>query len=80
MVSPTTVKLMLPSVCNADVGVVSHEWIKQSPDPFANFNTWHKCRDIESVERWIDENEIPTPPDGSDIPIPLNAKIFPRPP
>ncbi|KAF5866552.1 hypothetical protein ETB97_011437 [Aspergillus alliaceus] len=64
-------------MCNADVGIIPHEWVTQTPDPFANFNTWHKCRDLESVEKWIHEHEIPTPPDGSDLPIPLDSKIFP---
>ncbi len=67
-------------VCNADVGIITHQWIKQSPDPFANFNTWHKCRDIESVKKWIHANEIPTTPDNSDLPIPLGSKVFDEPP
>ncbi|KAA8651038.1 oxidase ustYa family protein [Aspergillus tanneri] len=64
-------------MCNADVGIIPHEWVTQTPDPFANFNTWHKCRDLKSVEKWIHEHEIPTPPDGSDLPIPLDSRIFP---
>ncbi|KAJ5959318.1 uncharacterized protein N7479_006468 [Penicillium vulpinum] len=63
-------------MCNADVGIIPHEWVSQTPDPFANFNTWHKCRDLKSVENWIHEHEIPTTPDGSDLPIPLDSKIF----
>lgn len=45
-------------MCNADAGIISHHWIKESPDPFANFNTGHKCRDIGSAERWIEEHAI----------------------
>ena len=67
-------------MCNADVGIIPHQWITATPDPFANFNTFHKCRDLGSVERWIKENEIPDTPDGSDLPIPLGAKIFAKPP
>jgi hypothetical protein len=67
-------------MCNADVGVIPHQWITATPDPYANFNTYHKCRDLSSVEKWIHENEIPTTPDGSDIPIPLGSKIFAQPP
>ncbi|PVI04003.1 hypothetical protein DM02DRAFT_625320 [Periconia macrospinosa] len=67
-------------MCNADVGVIPHQWITATPDPYANFNTWHKCRDLSSVEKWIHENEIPDTPDGSDLPIPLNSKIFAQPP
>jgi len=67
-------------MCNADVGIIPHQWITATPDPYANFNTFHKCRDIGSVERWIKENEIPDTPDGSDLPIPLGSKIFAKPP
>ena len=67
-------------MCNADVGVISHEWVKGIPDPFANFNTWHKCRDISSVEEWIHANEIPDAPNGAELPIPIGSKIYSRPP
>lgn len=67
-------------MCNADVGIIPHHWIKQSPDPFANFNTWHKCRDIGSVERWIEEHAIPEMPDGGSLPRPKNDKVWPEPP
>ncbi|MCJ1315340.1 hypothetical protein MMC15_000657 [Xylographa vitiligo] len=67
-------------MCNADVGVIPHEWVNRIPDPFANFNTWHKCRDISSVEKWIHANEIPDAPNGAELPIPIGSKIYPRPP
>jgi hypothetical protein len=67
-------------MCNADVGVITHQWISYSPDPFANFNTYHKCHNIDAVEKWIHEHEIPDTPDGSDLPIPLGSKIYARPP
>ncbi|KAL5401790.1 hypothetical protein PMIN04_013074 [Paraphaeosphaeria minitans] len=67
-------------LCTADVGVITHQWIQQSPDPFANFNTYHKCRDIDAVEKWIHDHEIPDTPGGINLPIPLDSKIYARPP
>ncbi|MCJ1381172.1 hypothetical protein MMC17_004281 [Xylographa soralifera] len=67
-------------MCNADVGIIPHHWIKQSPDPFANFNTWHKCRDIGTVERWIEEHAIPQVPEGKFLPRPESDKVWPQPP
>ncbi|KIM96898.1 hypothetical protein OIDMADRAFT_94685, partial [Oidiodendron maius Zn] len=48
-------------MCSADVGVIPHHWVKDIPDPFANFNTVHKCRDLDTVARWIEEHEVPPP-------------------
>lgn len=68
------------TVCNADVGIIPHQWIAVDKEPFANFNTWHKCRDMTAVEQWIHEHEIPDTPVGSDLPIPRGSKIYPTPP
>ncbi|KAK0516886.1 hypothetical protein JMJ35_000041 [Cladonia borealis] len=57
-------------MCNAHVGIIPHHWIKQSPDPFANFNTWHKCRDIGAVEKWIEEHAIPEVEGEGSLPRP----------
>ena len=67
-------------MCNVDVGFVPHVWISASPTPYDNFNTFHKCRDIESVKKWIKESEIPDVPNGGNLPIPPGSKIFPVPP
>lgn len=68
------------SVCNDDMGVISHQWIAVDVEPFANFNTWHKCRDMAAVEAWIYEHENPHTPLGSNLPIPFGSKIYAEPP
>jgi hypothetical protein len=67
-------------MCNADVGVISHQWVKGIPDPFANFNTNHKCRDINAVREWIDKRTVPDAPEGGSFPIPKGSKIWAQPP
>jgi len=67
-------------MCNADTGIITHHWVKDDPDPFANFNTWHKCRDISSVEKWIHDNAIPAMPNETTFPIPAGSRIFDLPP
>lgn len=63
-------------MCNVDVGWVPHVWISASPVPYDNFNILHKCRDIESVQKWIKNTEIPNVPNGGDLPIPPGSKSF----
>ncbi|KAH8167585.1 hypothetical protein CIB48_g665 [Xylaria polymorpha] len=53
--------------------------IKNIKDPYADFNQVHKCRDLESVERWISEREARPPPE-TGYPRPANDVVWPRPP
>lgn len=66
-------------LCNADLGVISHHWVENIKDPYADFNQVHKCRDLESVERWISEREARPPPE-TGYPRPANDVVWPRPP
>ncbi|KAK5989599.1 hypothetical protein PT974_07853 [Cladobotryum mycophilum] len=66
-------------MCSADVGVIPHHWVKDIPDPFANFNTVHKCRDLDSVAKWIEEHEV-APPPATGYPMPKDSKVWPSPP
>ncbi|KAH0563433.1 hypothetical protein GP486_002008 [Trichoglossum hirsutum] len=68
------------TLCNADVGVISHHWVKDIPDPFANFNTVHKCRDIGTVEKWIADRVVKDPQNGKPYPVPDGSKIWAKPP
>lgn len=58
------------------MGIIPHQWESQSRDPYANFNTWHKCCDVSNVKERNYENEIIDTLDGSDMSIPLDAKNF----
>ncbi|KAI1416921.1 hypothetical protein F5Y13DRAFT_185759 [Hypoxylon sp. FL1857] len=66
-------------MCNADLGVIPHHWVKDIQDPYANFNTVHKCRDLDSVAEWIEQHEVPPPPE-TGYPMPAGSKVWPRPP
>jgi len=66
-------------MCSADLGVIPHHWVKDIPDPFANFNTVHKCRDLDSVAKWIEDHEVPAPPE-TGYPMPVGSKVWPRAP
>ncbi|KAI2472785.1 hypothetical protein F4781DRAFT_419940 [Annulohypoxylon bovei var. microspora] len=66
-------------MCNSDVGVIPHHWVKDIQDPYANFNTVHKCRDLDSVAEWIEKHEVPPAPE-TGYPMPAGSKVWPRPP
>ncbi|KAI9806559.1 MAG: hypothetical protein M1833_003746 [Piccolia ochrophora] len=44
-------------MCDADVGVISYDWVSIRDQPWPNFNTWHKCRDFEAVFEWGVEHQ-----------------------
>ncbi|QYT06461.1 hypothetical protein H0G86_013310 [Trichoderma simmonsii] len=66
-------------MCSADVGVIPHHWVKDIPDPFANFNTVHKCRDLDSVAKWIEDHEVAPPPENG-YPMPADSKVWEKAP
>jgi len=49
-------------MCNADVGIITHNWIydeKYSDPktrPFPDFSVEKKCRDFDSILRWLEED------------------------
>ncbi|EPT00324.1 hypothetical protein FOMPIDRAFT_1030579 [Fomitopsis schrenkii] len=36
-------------MCNANVGLITFDWVEGFRTPFPNFSTQHKCRDAEKV-------------------------------
>ncbi|KAL8970275.1 MAG: hypothetical protein Q9197_003891 [Variospora fuerteventurae] len=40
------------AMCHADVGVITHHFVKGYPQPYPDFNTWHQCRNFDSVLEW----------------------------
>ncbi|KAM7184640.1 protein of unknown function (DUF3328) domain containing protein [Rhypophila sp. PSN 637] len=65
-------------MCNADLGLIPQHWVEDIKDPFANFNTVHKCRDLDSIERWIEDHVVPPVP-ATGFPMPTGSKVWPRP-
>ena len=48
-------------MCNADVGLITFDWVEGFRSPFPNFSTLHKCRDIEKIYEWHHRHAIDLP-------------------
>ncbi|OSX59827.1 hypothetical protein POSPLADRAFT_1149671 [Postia placenta MAD-698-R-SB12] len=48
-------------LCTADVGLVTYDWVEGYRHPHPDFNTWHKCRDVDKVVEWSNEHELHVP-------------------
>lgn len=35
--------------CQGDAGIVTSSWVEGFPDPYPDFNTWHKCRKFQPL-------------------------------
>lgn len=55
-------------MCHADVGMITHRWVKHYPRPYPDFSTWHQCRNFENVLRWTQDKQLKEeeggPPEG----------------
>jgi len=51
-------------LCNADVGVITYNWVKHHSQPVPNFNTNHKCRNFDAISAWQKKNQAPVPYKG----------------
>ncbi|KAF9554912.1 hypothetical protein CPC08DRAFT_712486 [Agrocybe pediades] len=49
-------------MCNADVGIISYDWIAGYELPFPDFNTYHKCRNFDNILEWASEHRVHLPP------------------
>ena len=45
-------------MCDADVTLITYNWVKNHYRPHPNFNVQHKCRDFEAAKRWTRERAI----------------------
>lgn len=48
-------------MCNADVGLITFDWVAGFDVPFPNFSTLHKCRNVDEVYEWYNEHAIDLP-------------------
>lgn len=69
------------TMCNADVKMITWDWVEGHHDPYPNFNTRHQCRDYEKILDWavehavhIDKSEVTRSKDTIDMPLPFNPK------
>ncbi|CAI7634570.1 unnamed protein product [Penicillium bialowiezense] len=50
-------------MCTIDTGVLGQVWIyPDSPEPYVDFNTQHRCKNFEDVRRWAESNQLPRDP------------------
>ena len=64
-------------ICHADVGLVSQHWIKDYPRPYANFNTWHRCRNFDEILDMAYKHQVPNPlPENFTWPLLEGSKIW----
>ncbi|KAG2144906.1 hypothetical protein BD769DRAFT_1382764 [Suillus cothurnatus] len=69
------VELIRQSImCNAEVVVITWDWVKNHTKPYPNFNTRHACRKFENVMDWAvqhaDRSEVARMEDTIDLPFP----------
>lgn len=50
-------------MCTVDTGVLGQIWIyPESPEPYVDFNTQHRCKNFDDVRRWAEVNQLPLDP------------------
>lgn len=69
------------TMCNADLKMITWDWVEGLHDAYPNFNTRHQCRDYEKILDWavkhavhIDKSEVTRSKDTIDMPLPFNPK------
>ncbi len=50
-------------MCDADVGIITYNWLKNHYAPHPNFNVQHQCRDFDAVLQYALDHQI----DGSSL-------------
>ncbi|KAG2032725.1 hypothetical protein BDR03DRAFT_873419 [Suillus americanus] len=65
------------TMCNADVMMITWDWVQGHKIPFPNFNTRHQCRNYEKILDWavkhavhVDKFEVTRFEDTVDLPLP----------
>jgi len=66
-------------MCNADVTMITWDWVQGHTIPYPNFNTRHQCRNYEKILDWaaehavhIDKSEVTRFEDTVDIHLPFH--------
>ncbi|KUJ22169.1 uncharacterized protein LY89DRAFT_768471 [Mollisia scopiformis] len=45
-------------MCDADVGIITYDWLEKHKSPVPNFNTVHRCRDLKRVWSWHADRRV----------------------
>ncbi|KAI4271112.1 MAG: hypothetical protein L6R38_006932 [Xanthoria sp. 2 TBL-2021] len=64
--------------CDADVGVITYNWVAVRDLPWPNFNVLHKCRNFDGVVEWSKKHNAPY--DGVPVKKPSWVKGLENPP
>ncbi|KAG1820566.1 uncharacterized protein BJ212DRAFT_1297934 [Suillus subaureus] len=66
-------------MCNAEVVMITWDWVKNHSKPYPNFNTRHACRKFDNVMDWAvqhaDRSEVTRMEDTIDLPFPHQYNI-----
>lgn len=57
-------------MCDADAGVITYDWLTHHKHPVPNFNTVHKCRDLDAIWEWHAAHRAPASGTGDLIKAP----------
>ena len=49
-------------LCQADVSVITFDWVKGRKWPQPSYGNPKKCRKYEDILTWAEENQAPVPP------------------
>lgn len=66
-------------MCNADVVMITWDWVTKHTKPYPDFNTRHACRKFENIMDWAiqhaDRSEVTRSEDTIDLPFPHQYTI-----
>ncbi|KAG0698833.1 hypothetical protein DFH29DRAFT_1002457 [Suillus ampliporus] len=52
-------------MCNAEVMIITWDWVERHKTPYPNFNTRHQCRNYEKILEWAGKHAVHI--DKSDV-------------
>ncbi|KAG1813504.1 uncharacterized protein BJ212DRAFT_1365333 [Suillus subaureus] len=65
-------------MCNADVTMITWDWVEGHDIPYPNFNNRHQCRNYEKILDWADKHavhiersEVTRLEDTIELPLPI---------
>ncbi|CAG8067396.1 unnamed protein product [Penicillium salamii] len=61
-------------MCTVDTGVLGQIWIyPESPEPYVDFNTVHRCKNFEDVRGWAEKSQLPVDPPSDFLEPPVEG-------
>ena len=45
--------------CGSDSQLILYHWVQGWPGPVPDFNTWHRCRNPDTILDWAAEHSAP---------------------